>query len=168
MIRALTACLVLAASPAAAGFCTDRVVDLGLSAALVAPKAMLTQLDDGSAQILCMACIPGFLTVEITLGVDASGLGAGLADGSVTADTLQAECRTASPTCRVKPVEAGAAIGFLRVSDDLGMSQVLYRLFLDGQTASVRATAPADSADAAEAAARRVHDAILPPLLNCI
>jgi hypothetical protein len=166
MIRSLS-CLALSTQAAFAGFCTESVADLGLSSAIVAPEAMLTLHDQGSAQIFCMTCVPGFLTIEVTLGVDASGTGAGLADGSVTAETLQAECRTDFPNCTVTPIGAGQAVGFLRLHSGLGMSQALYRLFLDGQTASVRATAPADSEEAVQAAARRVHDAILPTLLNC-
>ncbi len=166
MIRAIAAFAAMSA-PAFAGFCTDDLAGLGLTANLLAPGATLMLHDPGAAQLLCLDCVPGFLSVDIFLGRPDPAVEAGLRDGSITAATLQNDCRATTPDCIVTPLAAGRAVGFRRVHQDFNGAQVSYRLHLDGQSVTVRATAPADQHDAVAAAAARIYDTILPPLLNC-
>ncbi len=156
---------VVAAAPAQARFCTDRVSDLPLSPDMLGPTAQLIIQDQGMVQIMSTAS--GFSQIEIFLGTTDATEAAGLRGGVLTGATLQADCAAERPGCRAETLITDRYVGTIFSYPFAGMVQSRIRIHSGDQSATIRVTAAGDDPDVTDRTARTVFDAMRPALTQC-
>lgn len=152
---ALFGLLGLASAPAHAGFVTKDLTTV--------EPALTRSLGDGFAGrvtqeriiITCADCT-GEPLVSIEIGRQTDGTEARVRSGATRIEDLERLCQARSPECRIRPLEAAPAVGWVS-SWTIGSSAASTAILLrDGDLLTIRSVAN----DAATA--RRTIEALLP------
>ncbi|KQS54977.1 hypothetical protein ASG32_14235 [Methylobacterium sp. Leaf361] len=147
----------------AQGFAVHDLTGLAEAARSALGPAATARAEAGQLGLHCAACA-GAPAIELRIGRLTDGTEARVRSGRTTLAALEALCVRRNPDCRLSALPAGPAIGWLSVyalDGGAGATAVILR---DGDLLTIEARA--SDRGAAEDAARRLMQAVLPRIVG--
>ena len=134
--------LAVSTAVCADGFVQPNLTRIEIDPSVLAGGEYISRVEPERATLLCTGCEDD-ISIDVLIGVGDIGTERRYRSGGTTLERLETQCRQSSPSCRLKGIEAGAAVGWQSVYESpfgfVGSTALLMR---DGELLTIRTIAP--------------------------